>query len=123
MAEFISISGQLNVKPQYRVQAELITDQFCKLGITEGYLQTSISLTLSGLYELEIIGECAISDSLGFRDLIKELDKIITVSSNINIQDNKLEDPWSTVVTFETIPQVVKKQSVYGPRISTIYNN
>lgn len=123
MAEFINISGQLNVLPQYRVQAEYITDKLCKLGISEGILQISFSLALSGLFELEVIAECAIDDSLGFREIIKELDAITDTSSTIEIHDDRLDDPWSTVVTFNSKPQVIKKQKVYAPRKTTIINS
>ncbi|MET1256936.1 hypothetical protein [Aliikangiella maris] len=120
MAEFISINGQVLIKPSCKDHAEEIADRFGELGITAGYMSTILTLTVSGVFELDVSAECVISESLAFREIIRELDHIMCSGSMISISQPDENDPWNTVVELNCKPAVVRQQKLYLPKATVV---
>jgi len=109
--EHISISGYVIFETAKFSLVQILTNNFEKIGI-KGYLSATYSKVSDTKMELSIVGECDITDSTAYREILFNLSKSIDSESSIFLKVDPNE-PWTSITTLKPRDSVIVVQKIF----------
>lgn len=108
--ENFTISGKVRISCEYIKEASSVAYRLSRLMINEGYLSVSFENIKDGV-ELEIYGECTVSNSEVIKGFFFDIQKCATKESQITV---KQEDKWSWIIKLKDKPSTTMLKTIYS---------
>lgn len=109
--EQVSISGYVNFNADKLSIVKVFSDKFENIGIKEGYLSSTFSKISEHQMELSVFGECLISDSSLYREILFNISKAIDKESSILLKVDG--EKWSSVATLKPRDSSIVVQKIH----------
>lgn len=114
--EHLAISGRVQINEDKKSLLTVVLEMISEFEIQQGYLNHR---TLVGdennSVELEIFADCVIKNSNALKCFIERLNELISFESSIKVDQDRLNDPWATVVVLKNRVYTTTEFKTYLP--------